>query len=332
MTEETNLDKVADSNPLDSRFDEELERSLSESRGYMGDRERTLTKLETVKVEEPKQGEAEATVVTKEPKTKVVEPVEQVIEEHRIDPETITDEELAKLFPKFQSKRDKEIAALKKERDEAIQRANQYVAPVNNLMKPVTPIEPSIELGEAPPKPTKEDWEEDQGAAMEKFYAHKQYVERKEQLERDKENRNRTLAEQAEIRRQDWLFKYDNSIKETNELYPDATNKDSELFKKACQILARDGRRANLDPNSIPDIISPYADSDSIRLAAHELGIQPKGKEVLTKPATKPIFLIGGKTGTGIVEPHKVDTDEDLANKSTYDLAMEFKREAGLIT
>lgn len=333
MTEETNLDKVMeDNNSLDSRFDAELDRSINESRGYMADRERALAKKEVEPVAENTE-EAEPIVedVVEEPVTEEVAEVEQVVEEHRIDPETITDEELGKLFPKFQSKRDKEIAALKKERDEALSRANQPVAPVNNLMKPVTPIEPSIELGEAPPKPTKEDWEEDQGAAMEKFYAHKRYTEQKDQLSRDKDSRSKALAQQNEVKKQSWLSDYDKSIKETNDLYPDAINQDSELFKKASQILARDSRRANLDPNTIHEIISPYSDSDAIKLAAYELGIHPKGKEVLTKPATKPIFIVGGKTGTGKVAPQKVETDDDLANKSTYELAMEFKREAGII-
>ena len=359
MTLEAILDTV--DNPLDKRFDEELEKSINDSRGYMSDRERSALDREKAEkaeankpAEDPETPEntetPEVPEVPEEPETPevpeetdepTVDEAEQVVEDLMIDPENMTEEEqeklAEKLFTGYQSKKDKLISDLQKEI--ANNKANPpQVAETpqpNNLIAPIIPVQPSEELGKEPPKPTEDDWDDDRADAMEKFYANKKWHEDKAAIAMQKKDNEIRNLKDLESKGVVWRDQYDSHYKLAADDYPDVRNPESELAKETNRILTRDPRRAQIiasgDGSRIPLLLDPHADGDAVRLAAQKLGIAPKGKKPQPKPASKVIYRLGSKAGSGKPAAKVEMTEDDLGKMSTYELGQILKLEAGII-
>ena len=156
-----------------------------------------------------------------------------------------------------------------------------------------TPQKPS----EIPEQATDDEWIDNPRVAAEKDYKFRRYHEKQEEKqERTKQDEN-SKVEEANNAYKDKRVEY---WGEAQELYPDAKDKESALFKKAAEILEADPSMA----------ASPRCDLMAIKEAAMELGITPQGQK--SSPKKKSSYIIGGSSGSGGKGGDKKLSDEEF--------------------
>lgn len=152
-------------------------------------------------------------------------------------------------------------------------------------------------LKEAPKPPTAEDWEINPAEAAKKYVDYREYL-------RDQKLAERQDAEKTISAERDYKTKRAEVWGQTQKMFPDVTNEDGDLRKRAQAILDEDPAMA----------ASPFCDLMATRLAAAELGIQPVESSEKETPGKekKTSYIIGGKGGGGGKGGEKEMTDEEF--------------------
>ena len=232
---------------------------------------------------------AEPVADTGEPET---EPVVEAEPEPEVEPEPVVEPEAEenweKRYKDVQADRDRRLADKDKELTEAL-RYRQLVDPYKDKIKEASDgrLEFAFtETTKAPEEPTQDLWVENPQQAA-KEYADYRDFQRDQQLA--------TKEKELQFSKQEDSYKATRvkSWDKTQELYPDAGKVDSELHKKAEELLAKDPALT----------ASPYCDMIVTQLAANELGIKPVSKDS-PSPAPKPkkkdtSYIISGGSGSG---------------------------------
>jgi len=213
-------------------------------------------------------------------------------------------------YKNLQSFSDKKISDL--------QRYERLVSPFGKHIKEAGGGELTFEFPEtskkpedAPQPPTDEDWETNPKEAAEKL------VNYKEHLRDQKLNENRVKEHNAEVAtkaEEDYKSKREDTWKKTQEMFPDVTNQDSALFKRATAILNEDPKLA----------LSPFCDLRAVKEAAYDLGIKLVNPDKPVKPKSKDnaSYIIGGKGGSAGSKGKADMSDDDF-----YKLPDEQQRE-----
>jgi len=148
-----------------------------------------------------------------------------------------------------------------------------------------------------PEQATDDEWFDNPREASDKDYKFRRYHEKQaENKERAKTN-EAGKVEQANNAYKDKRIEY---WGKAQELYPDAKDKESVLFKKAAEIMEADPSMA----------ASPRCDLLAIKEAAMELGITPQGQK--SSPKQKSSYIIGGSSGSGGKGGDKKLSDEEF--------------------
>ena len=189
-----------------------------------------------------------------------------------------------KRYKDLQSQKDKEVAAAQKEAD----RYKKLVAPFEkNIVDKDGELDFNFSEAEetgketaVPQPPTDDEWATNPTAAAEKLYEYKEYKrQQKEAVQQEQEQIKQAEVEYKEGRTKSW--------NEAQDMFPDAKNPESALYKRADEILRADPRLSS----------SPNCDLIAIKLAALDLGIRPvKGASQNKKDSS---YIISGKTGKG---------------------------------
>jgi len=153
-----------------------------------------------------------------------------------------------------------------------------------------------------PEQATDDEWIDNPRVAAEKDYTFRRYHEKQE----EKQERNKqTEAGKVEESNKAYESKRGEYWGKAQELYPDAKDKESALFKKAAEILEADPSMA----------ASPRCDLMAIKEAAMELGITPQGKK--PSPKKKSSYIIGGSSGSGGKGGDKKLSDDEFDKLSS---------------
>ena len=161
-----------------------------------------------------------------------------------------------------------------------------------------TPQKPS----DIPEQATDDEWLENPRVAAEKDYKFRRYHEKQEEKQERTKQDESSKVEQAN---KAYASKRGEYWGEAQELYPDAKDKESALFKKAAEILEADPSMA----------ASPRCDLVAIKEAAMELGITPQGKK--PSPKKKSSYIIGGSSGSGGKGGDKKLSDDEFDKLSS---------------
>ena len=153
-----------------------------------------------------------------------------------------------------------------------------------------------------PEQATDNEWIDNPRVAAEKDYKFRRYHEKQEEKqERTKQDESSKVEEANKA----YKTKRGEYWGEAQELYPDAKDKESALFKKAAEILEADPSMA----------ASPRCDLVAIKEAAMELGITPQGKK--PSPKKKSSYIIGGSSGSGGKGGDKKLSDDEFDKLSS---------------
>ena len=153
-----------------------------------------------------------------------------------------------------------------------------------------------------PEQATDDEWIDNPRVAAEKDYTFRRYHEKQEEKqERTKQDESRKVEQANKA----YGSKRGEYWGEAQELYPDAKDKESALFKKAAEILEADPSMA----------ASPRCDLVAIKEAAMELGITPQGKK--PSPKKKSSYIIGGSSGSGGKGGDKKLSDDEFDKLSS---------------
>jgi len=205
-----------------------------------------------------------------------------------------------KNFREYQSKKDREIAEARREIEET-KKQLQWLKEMKQGDQQQAPVQQFDE--NEPQMPTEDDFLENEMEATRKLYRYERYQEKKqERLERQQ-------REQEERKRR-YDQEHERDIVLVRSKYPQITDMNGKLYKKAIEILQRD-----------PDITSsPYYESYVVNQAALELGIKPITNINNNKQTTKTTaqvkkkksYILNSKGGGASSN----NSDKDLSNLS----------------
>jgi len=244
-----------------------------------------------------------------------------------IDPETMevveegsNEGNWEKRYKDLQSQKDKEVSEVKHQVD----RYKKLLTPFEKDIKerdgdlvfefPDTPrVEPTVqkpkeedESSEIRP-PTDDDWAVNPTEAAEKLFEYKEHQRQmQDNQRRETEARENAKVEYESSRAKAWV--------QAQELYPDVSQKDSALYKRADEILKS-------DPNLHA---TPSCDLIAVKLAAQDLGILPAGKKTTKKDTS---YIVSGKTGTGTAKGSGKLSESEFAELTDEEQQEYFERE-----
>ena len=243
---------------------------------------------------------------------KKVTPVEEENEQEEIVIEPPSDEEEdTEESQEEEEKEEKEEDSFEKRYKDLQSHADKKEARYKKLLAPFEKnlVEDengdlSFKFDDTPPKKedipeqaTDDEWLDNPRVAAEKDYKFRRYHEK---IEEKQERTKQTEAGKVEETNKAYESKRVEYWGEAQELYPDAKDKESALFKKAAEILEADPSMA----------ASPRCDLVAIKEAAMELGITPQGKK--PSPKKKSSYIIGGSSGSGGKGGDKKLSDEEF--------------------
>jgi len=237
----------------------------------------------------------------------VVTPVEDEEEEIEIKPpseEEEEDTEESQEEEKEEESYEKRYKDLQSHADKKEARYKKLLAPFEKNLVEDENGDLSFKFDDTPQKPseipeqaTDDEWIDNPRVAAEKDYKFRRYHEKQEEKqERTKQDESSKVEEANKA----YKTKRGEYWGEAQELYPDAKDKESALFKKAAEIMEADPSMA----------ASPRCDLLAIKEAAMELGITPQGKKPSLKK--KSSYIIGGSSGSGGKGGDKKLSDEEF--------------------
>ena len=244
---------------------------------------------------------------------KKVTPVEEENEQEEIVIEPPSDEEEdteeSQEPEKEEDSYEKRYKDLQSHADKKEARYKKLLAPFEKNLVEDENGDLSFKFDDTPPKKedipeqaTDDEWLDNPRVAAEKDYTFRRYHEKQaDKQERTKET-EAGRVEQANKAYKDKRVEY---WGEAQELYPDAKDKESALFKKATEILEADPSMA----------ASPRCDLLAIKEAAMELGITPHGQK--SSPKKKSSYIIGGSSGSGGKGGDKKLSDDEFDKLSS---------------
>ena len=266
-----------------------------------------LGKRRSKMTEEKKEQEIEEEVVT---------PVEDEEEEIEIKPPSEEEEESEEKGTEESQEEEKEEDSYEKRykdlqshSDKREARYKRFLAPYEKNIVEDENGEFAFKFDDTPQKPseipeqaTDDEWLENPRVAAEKDYTFRRYHEKQEEKQERTKQDESSKVEQAN---KAYASKRGEYWGEAQELYPDAKDKESALFKKAAEILEADPSMA----------ASPRCDLMAIKEAAMELGITPQGKK--PSPKKKSSYIIGGSSGSGGKGGDKKLSDDEFDKLSS---------------